>query len=369
MKVIHVINQLAVGGAERLLVDSLPIMKQRGVDVKVVMLVSSGGPFEERLRQAGIEVEAFNLRFGEYDPRLVFRLHRYMREADVVHTHLFPSQYWAAFAHALSGKGALVTTEHSTSNNRARHWLTSQLDRWVYGLYDGVICISDATAEFMRRRAPRRVAITTIENGIRLPKAATLLEPSAKRRAELLPQVGADDFLLLQVARFSEQKNQDCVIRALQLLPENVHVAFAGYGVRLDSCKALAERLGVASRAHFLGMREDIGDLWSVADVGVMSSHWEGFGLAAVEGMAYGKPVVASDVPGLADVVALPELLFTPDDEHALADKVRPLLNNRQHCHEMGEQCRQMAQRYDITAMAQRYIDFYEQQLKNRKHI
>ena len=50
MKVIHVINQLAVGGAERLLVDSLPIMKQRGVDVKVVMLVSSGGPFEESLR-------------------------------------------------------------------------------------------------------------------------------------------------------------------------------------------------------------------------------------------------------------------------------------------------------------------------------
>lgn len=68
-------------------------------------------------------------------------------------------------------------------------------------------------------------------------------------------------------------------------------------------------------------MREDIAQLWSIADLGVMSSHWEGFGLAAVEGMAYAKPVIASNVPGLAEVVGNKQLLFSPNDEHELAVK------------------------------------------------
>lgn len=68
--------------------------------------------------------------------------------------------------------------------------------------------------------------------------------------------------------------------------------------------------MGVADRTHFLGERSDIDDLWRIADIGVMSSHWEGFGLAAVEGMAHGKPVLASEVSGLADVVRYHELLF-----------------------------------------------------------
>ena len=363
MKVLHIINALAVGGAERLLVDSLPIMKSMGVDVSVVLLVSSGSNFEEQLRDAGITVEALNLRLGEYDPRMPFWLRRYVRRADVVHVHLFPSQYWAAMAHIACRKSVLITTEHSTSNTRARHWLTSVIDHWIYGMYDGIICISEATANFMRRRAPRSVQIATIENGVVLPDVGKVAKDCGLKRADVVSGVADSDFLMLQVARFSDQKNQDCVIRALPLLPANVHVAFAGYGVRLDACRDLAERLGVANRAHFLGMRDDIARLWSVADIGVMSSQWEGFGLAAVEGMAYAKPVIASAVPGLADVVKHESLLFAPDDEHALADKAMKLYSNQAHRKDLGEWCRQRAQMFDIRTMVGKYIEFYKAQL------
>ena len=128
----------------------------------------------------------------------------------------------------------------------------------------------------------------------------------------------------------------------------------------------MAERLGVSARAHFLGMRSDIDRLWSIADVGVMSSQWEGFGLAAVEGMAYAKPVIASNVPGLADVVQFGELLFTPDDEQALANRVMRLYSDATERQRLGELCKERAQQYDINNMVDSYIDFYNKLLRKK---
>lgn len=363
MNVLHIINTLDIGGAERLLVDTLPIMKVKGINVRVLLLVASGSAFEQKLQTEGIDVMSVNLRFGLFDPRLILRLRRLMRGADVVHTHLFPTQYWAALANSIGGKCVLVTTEHSTSNTRAQHWLTSQLDTCIYGLYDGVICISEAVAHFMRKRTPHHVEIRCIDNGVVLPSVDALVEA---KRSEVVEGLTDADFVMLQVARFSDQKNQDCVIRSLKLLPDNVHAVFAGYGVRLDACKQLAESLGVSTRTHFLGMRSDIARLWSIADIGVMSSHWEGFGLAAVEGMAYAKPVIASDVPGLADVVKFDRLLFAPDNEQALANSVMRLYADTTERRRMGEMCWQRAQQYDINKMVDSYIEFYDE-LLNKK--
>ena len=159
---LHIINTLDVGGAERLLVDTLPLIKAKGINVRVLLLVASGSAFEQKLQTEGIDVMSVNLRLGLFDPRLILRLRRLMRDADVVHTHLFPTQYWAALANSIGGKCVLVTTEHSTSNTRAQHWLTSQLDTCIYGLYDGVICISEAVVRFMRKRTPLECSPTDL---------------------------------------------------------------------------------------------------------------------------------------------------------------------------------------------------------------
>ena len=93
MNVLHIINTLAVGGAERLLIDTLPIMKAKGIDVRVLLLVASGSDFEHQLQKDGIEVMVVGMRYGMFDPRLVLRLRKLMKGANVVHSHLFPAQY------------------------------------------------------------------------------------------------------------------------------------------------------------------------------------------------------------------------------------------------------------------------------------
>ena len=365
MKILHIINTLDVGGAERLLTDALPIMKQAGHEVGVLLLNSSDSIFERQLSEQGIRVDSLNLKGGRFNPCIAPALMKRMKAADVLHAHLFPTQYWVALAHAASrSKALLVTTEHSTFNTRGRYVLTRWVDNKVYSLYDGIICISEGTADFMRNRVPRKVCVEVIENGVKLPSEQTVAKDVA--RQSILDGIDENVFLLLQVARFSEQKNQDCVIRALSHLPERVHVAFAGYGERETACRKLAEHLGVAQRVHFLGIRGDVLDLWKVADVGVMSSHWEGFGLAAVEGMAMGRPVLASQVKGLAEVVHHPELLFSPDDDEALARKVQWLMENEDERKRWGEVCRADAHQFSIERMVDRYLEFYQKLLSSR---
>lgn len=366
MNIIYIINALEIGGAERLLVEALPEIKLMGNEVKVILLFSKTNNFIKQIQNAGIEIAALNLRHGVYDPSAIMHLHLLIKDADVVHSHLFPSQYWAALAHCCIKKGILVTTEHSTSNTRAKYWLTTQIDKCIYGLYDGIICISEATADFMRKRTPHKVTIKVIENGVRLPSISTQKDLNIHRK-DIVSGLSDTNFVLLQVARFSTQKNQDCLIRALKLLPDNIHVLFAGYGKREEVCRQLAEKEGVSERTHFLGMREDIAQLWSIADLGVMSSHWEGFGLAAVEGMAYAKPVIASNVPGLAEVVGNKQLLFSPNDEHELAVKILQFYNDKKMLKDIGIRCQKQASKFDIKNMAAQYVDFYKQLLKQKK--
>lgn len=365
MKITHIINILETGGAERLLTEMLPLMRAKGHDVSIVLLKSSNDVFERKLRDLGIRVDAINICAGRYNPLNVVKLAKYIRSSDIVHTHLFPSQYWGAIAVKLWCKRTkLFTTEHSTFNSRGKYVITSWLDKHIYAMYDGIICISKGTANFIKQRVPQNVDIRVIENGVRLPSISysNPIVPCDK----FIPGLRADDIVIMQVARFSEQKNQDCVIRALSTLPHNVHAVFVGYGPREKSCKDLAQRMGVADRTHFLGERNDIDELWLIADIGVMSSHWEGFGLAAVEGMAHGKPMLASDVSGLADVVSYHELLFTPNDDKDLAHKIEWLINNEEQRAYWGRKCYENAQRFSIEKMVDKYIDFYCELLQSK---
>lgn len=357
MRVLHIINALAVGGAERLLVDMLPKMKEYGIDVELLLLNGKKTIFLSQMEHQGVRVYKLdNVLVKEYNPWNIFRLKKFMKGYDVIHVHLFPAQYWVALSYKLFGKNAvLITTEHSTYNRRAKYKITSWIDHKIYALYDCVICISEATKDFLAKYSFSGACLKVIENGVNINSFRLV-----GKTPQNMPFIDSNCFNLMQVARFQDAKNQDCLIRAMVLLPPNIHVIFVGDGERLMYCKQLAVNLGVASRVHFLGKRSDIPQLWQMVDVGVMSSHWEGFGLAAVEGMAAGKPVLVSRVSGLSDVVDDKRLQFEPDNEKDLANKVLSLYNSRELMAELSAYCKLRADNYDISVMTKKYIELYK---------
>ena len=109
-----------------------------------------------------------------------------------------------------------------------------------------------------------------------------------------------------------------------------------------------------------MSVREDAISILKASDIVVMSSNFEGFGLAAVEGMAAGKPVIASDVEGMSNIVEGAGLLFEPHNEKDLAAKIRLLMEDQLFYKSVSEKCKQRSEKYDVSVMGNRYNQLYQ---------
>ncbi len=347
MRILQVIESLKIGGAERLLSDMLPLMAEHH---QVTLLVNRDidNDFSRRVKAAGVRVEVLE-NIGLHSLKNIFRLRKAFKDYDVVHVHLFPTLYWAALA-SLCSSVPLVLTEHSTSNRRRGRWYFRPIEQFVYSRYQRVISISQQTQDALTdwlRISHDSSRFVVVNNGINLSAF------SHHERQKDYPHT------LVMVSRFVASKDQMTVIRALSLLPNDVHVIFVGDGEALIHCKDLASALGVADRTHFVGSQSDV-SLWiAQADIGVQSSHWEGFGLTAVEMMAAGLPVVASSVEGLRQVVEGAGVLFEAGNAPELANAVSQLLSDADYYKKIANQCAARSADYDIRMMVNQYLKTY----------
>jgi glycosyltransferase involved in cell wall biosynthesis len=129
----------------------------------------------------------------------------------------------------------------------------------------------------------------------------------------------------------------------------------------------MAESLGIKDRVVFLGWRRDVAAVLKASDIYVHSTHSDGFGIAACEAMAAGLPVVASDVPGLREVVGEAGILFPPGDHKTLAQHLNSLILSPQKQHEMGRASRQRARQFSIENTVDCCIRMYESVLQKNK--
>ncbi|MEA1994623.1 MAG: glycosyltransferase family 4 protein, partial [Campylobacterota bacterium] len=196
-----------------------------------------------------------------------------------------------------------------------------------------------------------------IENGINIEK---FKRAKPYKKEKINSDFKETDKLICMVGRFSTQKDQATIIKAIKKIPKNIHLLLIGEGKLKEKNKNLAEKLDVLNRIHFLGFRNDIDKIYKTVDIVVLSSNWEGFGLAALEGMAAGKPVVASNVSGLKKLVQGAGLLFPRGDDKKLAEKIKNLLSNYDKYKRTSDLCFKRSQLFDIKKMVQRYINEYK---------
>ena len=138
---------MATGGAEHLLVDLLPALRDQGNEVELAVFDGTDFPFLREIKERGITVHSFGLNHNVYSPKNIIKLVPFMKRYDIVHTHNTAPQLFAAIAKTVSLSGSkLVSTEHSTNNRRRGKWYFKLVDRWMYGRYAGIICISDQAA-------------------------------------------------------------------------------------------------------------------------------------------------------------------------------------------------------------------------------
>ncbi|MES2908404.1 MAG: glycosyltransferase [Pseudomonadota bacterium] len=362
MKVLRVINSLAIGGAETSIANNVPIHKANGIDMDVLLLDGTRTRFLDELQQHGVKVSWLGRGINLYNPLLVLKLLPIFRDYDLIHVHLFPALYWVAFAKLLSrSKAKLVYTEHSTHNRRRDRFAFRLLDRLVYSQYTAIIAISDATKLALDEQVGMPGKSVVIPNGVQI---ANLRRSSATLPNSLATKIRGRK-VLVQIAGFRPVKDQDTTIRALTELPEDYVVIFVGDGERRMICEDLAVELGVDNRVFFAGLQGDVAPFINCADLVVISSHWEGFGRAAVEGMALGKPVVASNVSGLSGVVGGAGRLFDVGNYKGLAKMTLELMDDQVAYAEASENSRARAEEYDVSFMIKGYERVYTSILKD----
>lgn len=359
MKILHVIDHMEVGGAQKMVYDISLLQQKNGHQVKILALIHSGSFLETDLKKKGIEISfvyanSSNLK-SIYNPLTIWKLRKYLVGTDIIHVHLFPANYWCAIYKTLfERKLKIITTEHSTNNKRRNKSYLKPIERFVYSKYDAVVACSQKAQNTLNDFLGKSL-VKFISNGVNVETFSNA-EAYSKAQAYGLSD---DSKIITMVARFQLPKDQNTVVKSLTYLPDYVHVAFVGDGALKNECEQYALELGVAERCHFLGVRSDVPKLVKTSDINVLSSKWEGLSLSSVECMAASKPFIGTNVQGIKEVVAAAGLLFEYGDAKRLATCIKELLDSQDLYHKVAKHCYQRAKDYDILKTYQAYMDCY----------
>ena len=353
MKILHVITFLSdAGGAEKLMETLLPTMKDRGVDVSIAVLCELNSENERIIRDHGININKIGFGSSLYNPIKMLQLIPVMRRFDIVHTHLTAPFFYAAF-NKMFCKAKLVNTIHNTDSKCRHSPILSNLERWTLNRYDTLIaCSKEAEMSLRAFMGKTKTNILTINNGVNLAQFIN---------AEKTQDLPEDTTNITMVAIFRKQKDQNTLIRAMKLLPKTFHAYFVGWGSPdMEKSQKLTDDLDLSERVHFLGKRTDVPNILKSSDFIVLSSHYEGLSLSSIEAMASGAPFIASDVPGLHELVNGYGVLFEEGNERQLADKILELSKDKKAYDEVVNRCKERASSFDISNMANSYIAEYK---------
>ena len=354
MRIEYLTTGLQVGGAEKVVFDLASGMKARGHDVSVTSLLEPKA-YAERLRQQGIDVRSLDLDRERKDlARVVSALFAYRRavgsrKPDIIHSHMVHANLFARAAVAFQPSLRLICTIHNIYEGGRLRDLGYALTNWASDL-DTTISEAATRRYVSDGVLPDRTM--TVYSGVEVPR---------RSRAPVVAEGGR--FRWIAIGRLEAQKDYPTLLRAMSQLG-NASLSIAGDGSLRQPLEVMARHLGVHDRIMFLGARTDLEEQLANHDGYVLSSSWEGFGLALAEAMASGLPVVATRSGGPSEVVGEDAgcgLIVAPGDEAALAvamDAVARLAPGARF--EMGNRGRdRIASRFSRDGMLDRWEAIY----------
>jgi glycosyltransferase involved in cell wall biosynthesis len=351
MKILQVVTQMEAGGAQRvasLLHDGFIDL---GYHSELCFLYTKRPTFPlteevsslfERVPNGSDYLRIFS--------KLCCKLKAFQPDVLITHTHY--ANVMGQVAAALCGTRKRIAVQHNPlpSYPRIARWSDRILGS--VGVYSRIVAVSDAVVQTVADYPDRyRRLVTQIYNGLP-PAPAREHEPDV-RRSLRLPD-GAP--LLVNVARLSQQKNQSVLLRALQKI-SGVHLAIVGDGELRQKLSEEAHDLRVAERVHFIGEvpRDKVFSYLHAADAFVFPSIFESMGLAVVEAMQAGVPVIASDLPALREVLGEAGEFCNPIDADAWARAMRNSICSPTTAEVRVLLGRQRAQRFSLQGMMQGY--------------
>lgn len=328
------------------------------------------GPLQAGMGRLGTPTFSLGVPRRSGYPRAVARLARMLRESGgLLHAHCFDPTLVGLLAARLARAPFVFTRHHSDHNLRLNKPWHTRIDAWCARNADHVIAVSEATREIMTRveRVPES-KITVVYNGMEpLPPPATERVDAVRSALDLN---GAP--VCLMVARLHEEKGHRFLFDAIPAIRRQVGpVTFllAGDGPLRNELEADVKARGLESCVRFLGRRNDMSELYSLATVVTLPSLAESFGFAVLEAMSMGKPVVAAATGGMPELVRDGEagLVAPQADGAALGERIVRILRDPEAARRMGEAGKLRSEQFTFERMIRGYEAVYERVLAGRR--
>lgn len=362
MKLLYVITGLAQGGAERVVCDLAEKMYEKGNEVKIVYLIGEIVTFPIYKDIELIKVDLNN--FISFMPayiKLVKIIKTY--QPDVVHSHMVHANLLSRLVRLVVPMSKLICTAHNSNEGGRTRML---LYRITNSLADTTTNVSkEATIAFEDMGAVPKNGMSTVYNGINLNKFRYSSSARIKLRKDLYFN---DDYkIILAVGRFNEQKDYPNLLKAIQLLKNDIILPFklviAGDGELRPLLEHTINELGLERDVILVGRRNDVPELMSMADLFVLSSNYEGFGLVVAEAMACECLVVATDCGGVAEVLNNSEFLVPRANSEALKNKIKYALSLDENTknNQISQNLQHVFSNFSLIKITEKWIDIYNE--------
>lgn len=325
-------------------------LDEKGFDVTLATTVQE---FRDDIEKSGARVVNIPIARSAHPVKdfiSLVNLFRFIRKEqfDVVHTYTTKAGFVGRLAARLAGVPIIVHTIFELPQNSARNpvlkFLYKTMEQVAALWADYFITISTFNRnQILENHIVPETRLALIPEGLSLEKYEAAQIDSAKKRQEL--GIPGDAIILGTVARLEAAKGHEYLLEAAKIILEktgneqDIYFLLVGRGRLLEELESKAAELGVSGRVKFLGFREDMLEIVQTFDMFVLPSLWEGQGVVLMEAMCYKKPIVASKVGGITDVVedGVSGVLVPPRDPEALAEAILSLLNSHDRMKQLGE--------------------------------
>jgi glycosyltransferase involved in cell wall biosynthesis len=358
MRILHVITTFGLGGAEKHVVALANGQVRAGHTVCIAYFKGDGAC--KALLIGDIKVHIVGItNYLQVWKVLALKKITLAAAPDVIHAHMQPAELFCRIMLLLcSRRYPLVVTAHNDgpyvdSMGIDLNWLR----QWVAGRVSRFIAISGAVRQFLIKKGISPSRISTVYHGI---ECSAFDSGDTKRAAQEREKLfgRSTSFVVGTIGRLARQKRMDILISAFasfarEAAPDSCLVV-VGEGEERPSLLSLAERSGIKDRVVWMGRRSDIPEILCAIDLFALTSDYEGFGLVLIEAMAAGKPVIASRVSAIPEIVVDGEtgLLVDRGDVAGFARAMRQLASDSEAMAAMGKKGQERARaRFSIDRM------------------
>ncbi|MGB8952707.1 MAG: glycosyltransferase [Candidatus Aminicenantales bacterium] len=378
IRILEMIDQPFLGGGQMALLALARSLDRERFEVFVCS--REGGPFIRALEKNRIHFYpiSFSRRFRQTPVKEIASLLD-RQKIDILHTHGGVAGLYGRWASRRSRTPVVIHTLHGIHylhyRNVVRKWALIFLERHFSRFTDGIIVVSEADLRSGKKfKLAPEDKMHLIKNGVDFspPTEAGGSEGREEEWKRKL-KTARDHPVVGTVARLHRQKGIIYFLRAASIIHRRIpeaQILVAGGGPLEQKLRQEAKRLGVQRYFLLLGERTDARELLSYFDVFALPSLWEGLPLALLEAAALGKPIVATDIDGVREVIKDGEtgILVPPKNPEILAHAIVRLLEDRQQARNLGQKAKELIPpRFDLVRMVEQtqslYLDLYRQKL------